>query len=581
MKRILTLILSVLMVATACASMVTVFAVEGDPVKVLDGDRLNPGSMGGHATAGEYSYENGYITWTVTNGLGGVDPYVWVINNDSNQTIAPYLVMKYRTADITKGVVFASSNGGVGSFQTRFDYAENSFEIGDGWSLLVLDLPALLGDHYNTDTNVINHVRLDFADHTDEVAAVEGTTMDVEYIAFFEFEGDAESYEHTLPADPEADFGGCYKTIDFTGKTTEEIADMFHGDQIDVTFAASEGGVLFTATGADPYVTLKNPGAGDHNLGITGTQARYVLVKYNAVATSNDPMQMALFANVQGTPIQWGHPQSLNEADIVADGEWHYVLFDMTSAWGLFNNGLEAFRLDMLHAAAAGETAEIATLKFFSKEAWVKEFVVAQAATDAAAEEMAIANGWMACPHANTVEIPAVPATCTTDGATAGTKCAVCGETVDAPELVPAAHDFSVDVEAKPATETEEGYTAHKKCANCDATEGKTVIPVIVPETTTQEEETTTEPEVTTAIDETTGEDTTADETAGDETTTAADDTAAAGDDTTAAGDDTTKATEDTTATPAAEGCKAVIASASILGVIALAAGAVICKKKD
>ena len=38
---------------------------------------------------------------------------------------------------------------------------------------------------------------------------------------------------------------------------------------------------------------------------------------------------------------------------------------------------------------------------------------------------------------------------------------------------------------------------------------------------------------------------------------------------------------EDTTAAPAAAGCKGVIASASVLGVVALAAGAVIFKKKD
>ena len=63
-------------------------------------------------------------------------------------------------------------------------------------------------------------------------------------------------------------------------------------------------------------------------------------------------------------------------------------------------------------------------------------------------------------------------------------------------------------------------------------------------------------------------------------TTEVVEDTTAVTDDTTAAIVDTNKV-EDTTAAPAAEGCKAVIASASILGVVALAAGAVICRKKD
>lgn len=75
-------------------------------------------------------------------------------------------------------------------------------------------------------------------------------------------------------------------------------------------------------------------------------------------------------------------------------------------------------------------------------------------------------------------------------------------------------------------------------------------------------------------------EDTTVEEVEETTTIVAVEDTEAGETTTAAAVVDTTKA-EETTAAPAAAGCKAVIASASVLAVVALAAGAVICKKKD
>ena len=121
------------------------------------------------------------------------------------------------------------------------------------------------------------------------------------------------------------------------------------------------------------------------------------------------------------------------------------------------------------------------------------------------------------CSHAETEEIPAVEATCTEAGATAGTKCKLCGEVVLAPvateatghsykavgkvdatctvdgheagsmcacgavesgcEKIAAAHK-PVDVAEKAATCTEDGVAAGKRCSACaEDLEGFAVIP--------------------------------------------------------------------------------------------------------
>ncbi len=72
--------------------------------------------------------------------------------------------------------------------------------------------------------------------------------------------------------------------------------------------------------------------------------------------------------------------------------------------------------------------------------------------------------------------IPAVPATCTTDGWTEGLECTLCGEVLVAPQRIPASHTPE-EVEVEP-TCTEPGITGKTVCEVCGETidEG-TVIP--------------------------------------------------------------------------------------------------------
>ena len=70
-------------------------------------------------------------------------------------------------------------------------------------------------------------------------------------------------------------------------------------------------------------------------------------------------------------------------------------------------------------------------------------------------------------------EIPAVEATCTSTGLTAGVKCSVCGEILVAQEEVPAkGHSYGEWVTVKAPTENEEGL-AERYCSVCQDVDSK------------------------------------------------------------------------------------------------------------
>lgn len=76
------------------------------------------------------------------------------------------------------------------------------------------------------------------------------------------------------------------------------------------------------------------------------------------------------------------------------------------------------------------------------------------------------------------IDDPAVAATCTKDGKTAGQHCDLCGYVNKAQETIPAKGHSPVNVAAKAATCTEPGNTAGKKCSVCnDILEGVKTIP--------------------------------------------------------------------------------------------------------
>lgn len=71
-------------------------------------------------------------------------------------------------------------------------------------------------------------------------------------------------------------------------------------------------------------------------------------------------------------------------------------------------------------------------------------------------------------PHVHSPEpIPAVAATCTKTGLTAGSKCSVCGQILTAQQTVPVTAHNPVQIPAVPATCTKTGLTAGSKCSVC------------------------------------------------------------------------------------------------------------------
>ena len=63
--------------------------------------------------------------------------------------------------------------------------------------------------------------------------------------------------------------------------------------------------------------------------------------------------------------------------------------------------------------------------------------------------------------------VPGVPATCVTDGMTAGTKCAVCGTAISGAQVIPASGHKIVTQDGKPATCTDTGLTEGSYCVTC------------------------------------------------------------------------------------------------------------------
>ena len=70
-------------------------------------------------------------------------------------------------------------------------------------------------------------------------------------------------------------------------------------------------------------------------------------------------------------------------------------------------------------------------------------------------------------PHTEEL-IPAIEATCTSFGVTAGSKCSVCGSFIDIPQGIPQKPHTPIPLKAKAATCTAVGLTEGSKCSVCD-----------------------------------------------------------------------------------------------------------------
>ncbi len=156
----------------------------------------------------------------------------------------------------------------------------------------------------------------------------------------------------------------CTFAYDFTGQIPDVIAHygLCELMMVEISPAATDGYVTFTATGDDPYFKFGDAHAPKGN----GTDLAYAVIKYRTTAKIG---KGEFFSNRSGG-AHWGDGGTHVEWTYKTDGEWHAVVIDCTSAWGkAANETLYAFRLDPLASGAkAGDTIDIAFIRFYASE---------------------------------------------------------------------------------------------------------------------------------------------------------------------------------------------------------------------
>ena len=156
----------------------------------------------------------------------------------------------------------------------------------------------------------------------------------------------------------------CTFAYDFTAEIPDVVAHygLCELMMVEVSPAATNGYVTFTATGDDPYFKFGDAHAPEGK----GTDLAYAVIKYRTTAKIG---KGEFFTNRSGG-AHWGDGGTHVEWTYKTDGEWHAVVIDCTSAWGkAANETLYAFRLDPLASGAkAGDTIDIAFIRFYASE---------------------------------------------------------------------------------------------------------------------------------------------------------------------------------------------------------------------
>ncbi len=156
----------------------------------------------------------------------------------------------------------------------------------------------------------------------------------------------------------------CTFAYDFTTEIADVKAHYGLNElmMVEISPAATDGYVTFTATGDDPYFKFGDA----HAPKGFGTDLAFVVIKYRTTAKIG---KGEFFTNRSGG-AHWGDGGTHVEWPYKTDGEWHAVVVDCTSAWGkAANETLYAFRLDPLASGAkVGDSIDIAFIRFYASE---------------------------------------------------------------------------------------------------------------------------------------------------------------------------------------------------------------------
>ena len=166
--------------------------------------------------------------------------------------------------------------------------------------------------------------------------------------------------------------------------------------------------------------------------------------------------------------VSWAEKQTQDVEDIAALG---HAYGKATYEWSNGNMNCNAKRVcknddshvETVQATVTGTVVTEATCTETGLRCYAATFVV-DWADKQATEEKIPAKGHTEEP------IPAVDATCTDTGFTAGVKCSVCNEILTAQTVVDALGHDEVVHEAKAPTCTEIGWDAYATCSRCDYT---------------------------------------------------------------------------------------------------------------
>lgn len=244
--------------------------------------------------------------------------------------------------------------------------------------------------------------------------------------------------------------------------------------------------------------------------------------------------------SVRNTPSTGGNGGDFGTIDYVTDGRWHTAIIDLTELadYDAETNVINYFRFDFMNGVMVGNesTMEIGFYGFFNSEEEVRSFQHDVPRLYTVMFDTGLVKAYAQFKKTDTKEYVL---------SLAPTIYPVSGYIVTWEDFEVKGEDMELHLVYTPV---QEGYDPEDEFANLGNNKPGTETET---ETGAVEETTDVIEETTTASDDVTGEETTGEE-----------------------------GTSGTNA-GAQSGCKAVIASASALGVIALAAAAVICKKKD
>lgn len=162
---------------------------------------------------------------------------------------------------------------------------------------------------------------------------------------------------------------------DFSGQIPDVKAQFGLQElmMVEVSPAATDGYVTFTATGDDPYFKFGD----EFNPTGKGTDLAFAVIKYRTTAAIG---KGEFFTNRSGG-AHWGNDGTHVEWSYHNDGQWHCVVIDCTqTGWGkAANETLYAFRFDPLASgASAGDTIDVAYIRFYADEQDARAFATAE-----------------------------------------------------------------------------------------------------------------------------------------------------------------------------------------------------------